>query len=96
MAWDQIAGMQVMSPAAAAAEEVAGAWLLELLGLPAGVSFGFVTGAQMANFTCLAAARHAVLQRAGWDVERDGLHVAPRVRVFAGEQSHATVYLALR
>ena len=88
--------MQVMSPAAAAAEEVAGAWLLELLGLPARRAFGFTTGAQMANFTGLAAARHAVLKRAGWDVERDGLQGAPRVRVLAGEQSHATVYLALR
>jgi glutamate/tyrosine decarboxylase-like PLP-dependent enzyme len=96
VAWDQIAGMQVMSPAAAAAEEVAGGWLTELLGLPRDVSFGFATGAQMANFTGLAAARHAVLRRAGWDVERDGLQGAPRVRVFAGEQSHATVYLALR
>jgi glutamate/tyrosine decarboxylase-like PLP-dependent enzyme len=96
VAWDQVAGMQIMSPAAAAAEEVAGAWLVELLGLPEGVSFGFATGAQMANFTGLAAARHAVLKRAGWDVERDGLQGAPRVRVFAGEQSHATVYQALR
>jgi glutamate/tyrosine decarboxylase-like PLP-dependent enzyme len=96
VAWDQVAGMQIMSPAAAAAEEVAGAWLIELLGLPPEVSFGFTTGAQMANFTALAAARHAVLRRAGCDVERDGLQGAPQVRVFAGEQSHATVYLALR
>lgn len=94
--WDQIAGLQIMSPAAAAAEEVAGAWLVELLGLPADVSFGFVTGAQMANFTALASARHAVLRRVGWDVERDGLQGAPRVRVLAGAQTHATVYLALR
>jgi glutamate/tyrosine decarboxylase-like PLP-dependent enzyme len=94
--WDQIAGMQIMSPAAAAAEEVAGGWLVELLGLPRDVSFGFTTGAQMANFTALAAARHATLARAGWDVERDGLQGAPRVRVFAGAQSHATVYQALR
>jgi glutamate/tyrosine decarboxylase-like PLP-dependent enzyme len=94
--WDQIAGMQIMSPAAAAAEEVAGAWLVELLGLPRGVSFGFTTGAQMANFTGLAAARHATLERAGWDVERDGLQGAPRLRVYAGAQSHATVYQALR
>src|SRR5262249_43922075 len=94
--WDQIAGLQIMSPAAAAAEEVAGAWLVELLGLPAGVSFGFTTGAQMANFTGLAAARHAPLARAGWAVERDGLQDAPRMRVFAGAQSHATVYQALR
>ena len=94
--WDQIAGMQIMSPAAAAAEEVAGAWLVELLGLPRDVSFGFTTGAQMANFTGLAAARHATLERAGWDVERDGLQGAPRLRVYAGAQSHATVYQALR
>ena len=72
--WDQIAGMQIMSPAAAAAEEVAGAWLLELLGLPRGVSFGFTTGAQMANFTGLAAARHATLSA------RDGTSSATACR----------------
>ena len=80
-AWDQNAGLYVISPAAAVAEEVAGGWLVELLGLPAGTSVGFVTGATMANFTALAAARHAVLARAGWDVERHGLQGAPPVTV---------------
>lgn len=95
-AWDQNAGLYVGGPAAAVAEEVAAAWLLDLLGLPAGASTGFVTGAQMANTTALAAARHHVLARAGWDVERDGLHGAPRVRVLAGAQRHATIDRALR
>jgi glutamate/tyrosine decarboxylase-like PLP-dependent enzyme len=95
-AWDQVAGLEVMSPAAAAAEEVAGPWLLELLGLPEGSSYGFPTGAQMANFTALATARHAVLARAGWDVEADGLQGAPPVQVVVGGQAHATVAQALR
>ena len=77
-AWDQNAGLYVLSPAAAVAEEVAAAWLVELLGLPAGTSVGFVTGATMANFTALAAARHGVLAKVGWDVERHGLQGAPR------------------
>jgi glutamate/tyrosine decarboxylase-like PLP-dependent enzyme len=94
--WDQVAGLEVMSPAAAAAEEAAGAWVLDLLGLPADASFGFPTGAQMANFTAIATARHALLDRAGWDVELDGLHGAPRVQVVVGGQVHATVPQALR
>ena len=89
-AWDQNAGLYVLSPAAAVAEEVAAAWLVELLGLPAGTSVGFVTGATMANFTALAAARHAVLAQAGWDVERHGLQGAPPVTVVthAGSARH--------
>jgi glutamate/tyrosine decarboxylase-like PLP-dependent enzyme len=94
--WDQDAALEVMSPAAAAAEEAAGSWVKELLGLPAGASFGFPTGAQMANFTGLAAARHHVLRVAGWDVERDGLAAAPRVQVVVGGEVHTTVPLALR
>ena len=78
-AWDQNAGLYVLSPAAAAIEQVAAGWLLDLLGLPASASVGFVTGATMANTTALAAARHEVLRRAGWDVEADGLQGAPRV-----------------
>jgi glutamate/tyrosine decarboxylase-like PLP-dependent enzyme len=66
-----------MSPAGAAIEEVASGWILDLLGLPATASVGFVTGGQGANTTCLAAARHAVLARAGWDVDNDGLIGAP-------------------
>ena len=78
-----------VAPAAAVAEEVAGGWLKDLLGLPATASVGFVTGAQAANTVGLAAARHHVLAEAGWDVERDGLVGAPRVRVIAGVERHA-------
>jgi glutamate/tyrosine decarboxylase-like PLP-dependent enzyme len=95
-AWDQNAGLHVLSPAAAVTEQVVGGWLTELLGLPAGASVGFVTGVQMANFTGLAAARHEMLRRAGWDVEADGLAGAPRLRVLAGEQRHDTIDRALR
>jgi glutamate/tyrosine decarboxylase-like PLP-dependent enzyme len=95
-AWDQCAAFHSLSPAAAAIEEVATAWTLDLLGLPASASVGFVTGGQGANTTCLAAARHAVLARAGWDVEHDGLIGAPRVRILCGEQAHATIHTALR
>jgi glutamate/tyrosine decarboxylase-like PLP-dependent enzyme len=95
-AWDQNAGLYVCGPAASVVEEVAGAWLVELLGLPAHASFGFVTGGQMATFTALAAARHHVLAKAGWNVERDGLTGAPRVRVVVGERRHGTVDRALR
>jgi glutamate/tyrosine decarboxylase-like PLP-dependent enzyme len=94
--WDQPAFNAVTSPAAAAVEEVAGAWLVELLGLPTGVSVGFVTGGQAANTVGLAAARHRVLARAGWDVERDGLTGAPPVRVIASAERHATIDRALR
>jgi glutamate/tyrosine decarboxylase-like PLP-dependent enzyme len=95
-AWDQNAGLYVLSPAAAVAEEVAAAWLVELLGLPASTSVGFVTGATMANFTALAAARHGVLAKAGWDVERHGLQGAPAVTVVTHEGTHVTVYASLQ
>lgn len=95
-AWDQNAGLYVAGPAAAVVEEVAGAWLIELLGLPRDASFGFVTGGQMATFTALAAARHHVLRKAGWDVERAGLTGAPRIRVVVGEKRHGTIDRALR
>lgn len=94
--WDQCAFNAVLSPAAAAAEEVAGSWLKELFGIPAGASVGFVTGAQEANTVGLAAGRHQVLRQVGWDVERDGLHGAPAVRVVAGVERHATVDRSLR
>src|SRR5829696_9711954 len=94
--WDQNACLFAPAPAAAVVEEVAGEWLRELFGLPEGVSFGFVTGCQMAHVTCLAAARHRVLAAHGWDVEREGLFGAPRVRVVAGEQRHVTVDRAVR
>jgi glutamate/tyrosine decarboxylase-like PLP-dependent enzyme len=94
-AWDQNTGLRFATPATAAIEEAAGAWLLELLGLPRGADVGFATGATMANFSCLAAARDAVLNRAGWSVRRDGLAGAPRVRVLAGAERHETIDLAL-
>ncbi len=95
-AWDQPAALFVMSPAAAVVEEVAAGWLLDLLGLRADASVGFVTGCHMANFTALAAARHELLRRAGWDVEADGLQHAPRVRVIVGDEVHVSVLGALR
>jgi glutamate/tyrosine decarboxylase-like PLP-dependent enzyme len=95
-AWDQNAGMRYATPGVAVAEEIAGGWLLDLLGLPATASVGFTTGATMANFAGLAAGRHAVLAKAGWDVETDGLIGAPPLRVLAGEERHASVDLALR
>lgn len=93
---DNNAGGYVLGPAAAVAEEVAGAWLLDILGLPADASVGFTTGAMMANFTGLAAARHHVLAKSGWDVERDGLQGAPRVHVVVGAERHVSVDSALR
>ena len=95
-AWDQNGFSVVTSPAAAAAEAVAAGWIAELLGLPAGVSSGFVTGAQGANTTGLAAARHHVLAAAGWDVERDGLAGAPPLRVVAGGERHVTIDRSLK
>jgi len=94
--WDQNAFNAVMSPGAALVEDVAGAWLKDLLGLPAHASFGFVTGGQGANIVSLAAARHHVLDSAGWDVERDGLGASPTVRVIANAERHATIDMALR
>jgi len=94
--WDQNAGLLVSSPAAAGAERVAGDWLLDLLGLPAASAVGFVTGGMMANFTCLAAARDAVLRKVGWDVEVDGLLGCPPVRVLVGRERHDTIDLSLR
>ncbi|HEV2299080.1 MAG TPA: aminotransferase class V-fold PLP-dependent enzyme [Candidatus Acidoferrales bacterium] len=94
-AWDQCAGLEVLSPAAAAIEDVTERWLVELLSLPKGTAAGFVTGATAANFTALAAARHAVLARAGWDVEANGLFGAPTITVIVGEEVHVSVLKAL-
>jgi glutamate/tyrosine decarboxylase-like PLP-dependent enzyme len=94
--WDQTATLYAMSPAGAVVEEVAAAWLIDLLGLPPQCSVGFVTGCHMANFTALAAARHELLRRAGWDVEADGLQGAPPIRVITGEEVHVSVIGALR
>lgn len=95
-AWDQNAALYVAGPAAAVAEEVAGAWLADLFGLPAGTSVGFTTGATMASFTGLAAGRSALLAQAGWDVERDGLFGAPALPVVVGEEAHVTIHAALQ
>ena len=95
-AWDQNAGLYAISPAAAVAEEVAATWLVELFGLPEGSSVGFVTGATMATFTALAAGRHRVLERAGWNVEEDGYVGAPPIAVVLGEEAHVTVFVSLQ
>jgi glutamate/tyrosine decarboxylase-like PLP-dependent enzyme len=94
--WDQNACLRYATPAAAAIEEAAGAWLLDLLRLPLTADVGFVTGATMANFTGLAAARYSVLAEAGWDVHHDGLAGAPRLNVLVGAERHVTIDLALR
>lgn len=94
-AWDQNAALANISPAAARVEAVALGWLLDLLGLPAHAAGAFVTGGTMANFTALAAARHAVLERAGWNVEADGLTGAPPVTVIVGAEAHPTLFKSL-
>ncbi len=93
--WDQNAGYRIQSPVAARVEDVCLKWLREVFGLPAGAGCGFVTGATMANFAALAAARRAVLLKAGWNVEEDGLIGAPPVRVVVGDEVHVSVLKAL-
>ena len=93
--WDQNAAFRVMSPVAARVEDICLEWLREALGLPAGAGAGFVTGATMANFAALAAARRAVLLKAGWNVEEDGLIGAPPIRVVVGDEVHASLIKAL-
>jgi glutamate/tyrosine decarboxylase-like PLP-dependent enzyme len=95
-AWGQNCGGHTVTPAAAACEEAAANWLLELLDLPRESSVGFTTGATVANLACLAAARGALLRRAGWDVEADGLFGAPPLRVIIGEEAHVSVFSALQ
>jgi glutamate/tyrosine decarboxylase-like PLP-dependent enzyme len=94
--WGQNAGNHTAAPSAAAAETIAARWLLDLLDLPREASVGFVTGATVANFVCLAAARGDVLRQVGWDVEADGLFGAPPISVLLGEEAHATVFSALQ
>jgi glutamate/tyrosine decarboxylase-like PLP-dependent enzyme len=94
-AWDQMAGMRVASPVGAAVEAVALRWLLDVLQLPAAAAVGFVTGATMANFTGLAAARHAALAKLGWDVEAQGLFSAPPITVIVGEEVHVSLLKTL-
>jgi glutamate/tyrosine decarboxylase-like PLP-dependent enzyme len=95
-AWDQNAGLYVGGPAASVVEEIVREWVTDLLGLPGHASIGLVTGTQMGSVTALAAARYRVLERAGWEVGRDGLSGAPRIRVLVGAQRHVTVDRALR
>jgi len=95
-AWDQNAGLYVGGPSASVVEQITRDWLLELLGLPGESSIGFVTGTQVAHVTGLAAARWHVLDAVGWDVGREGLTGAPRIRVLVGEQGHVTIDRALR
>lgn len=94
--WDQNAARSTGGPAVAVIEEVCGAWLKELLGLPPKASFALVTGSQMAHVTCLAAARHALLAERGWEVERDGLTGAPRLRVLTSTEHHKSLERAVR
>lgn len=93
--WDQNAGLNVMSPISIALEDISLRWLLDVLGLPKGCGASFVTGATMANFAGLAAARHALLKREGWDVEAQGLFGAPEITVVVGAEAHATVFKTL-
>jgi glutamate/tyrosine decarboxylase-like PLP-dependent enzyme len=94
--WDQNAGIFALSPLASTIEQITGSWLRDLAGLPSKMSFGFVTGGHMANFTSLACARHSVLRKVGWDVESDGLNGAPHIEICVNEESHYTIFVALR
>ena len=94
--WDQNSGVHACGPALSVVEEVAAGWLREIFDLPSDTGVGFVTGAQMAHVTCLAAARHALLRDRGWDVERRGLNGAPPIRVLVNADRHATVDRAVR
>jgi glutamate/tyrosine decarboxylase-like PLP-dependent enzyme len=94
-AWDQNTGLFIATPIAATLEEISRRWLLEVLGLPPECGAAFVTGATVANFTALAAARHAVLERMGWDVESRGLYGAPEIQVAIGEEAHPSVIKSL-
>ncbi len=94
-AWDQNTAIFEITPATSKLEQVALSWLVQLLGLPETTAGAFVTGATVANFTALAAARHRVLKNAGWDVEADGLIGAPQIAVITGEEAHPTLYKSL-
>ena len=93
--WDQNAGLNIMSPIAALLEEISSGWLLDLLGLAPQTAVGFVSGATMANFTAIAAARHMLLKNMGWDVEARGLFNAPEITVIAGNEVHVSMLKAL-
>lgn len=95
-AWDQNSGSSALTPATVALERIAGQWMLEIFGIPATASVGFVTGGQLANFTCLATARHAVLARAGWDLAEQGMRAAPPIRFVVGADRHGSIDRAAR
>lgn len=95
-AWDQNAALYACSPAAAVVEEVAGEWLKEILGISPCASFALVSGCQMAHVTCLAAARHALLARHGWDAEQQGLFGAPPIRILSSSERHGSFERAVR
>ena len=95
-AWDQNAVVYVHAPAVSVIEDIVAGWILELLHLPPSSSVGFTSGCHMANFTCLAAARHEVLRRAGWNIEAQGLRSAPPVRIIVGQEVHVSAMGALR
>src|SRR3982751_3106908 len=95
-AWQQNAGLYACSPAAAIVEETVGRWLKEILGLPAQAGFALVTGCQMAHVTCLAAARHALLNKFGWNVETQGLYGAPPIRILSSTERHGSFERAVR
>ena len=95
-AWDQNAVLYATSPAASIVEETVGAWLKELFGIPGAASFALVTGCQMAHATCIAAARHAILAKRGWDVEQRGLFGAPPTRILSGQDRHGSTARAIR
>ncbi|MCU1266129.1 MAG: aspartate aminotransferase family protein [Acidobacteria bacterium] len=95
-AWQQNAAMYACSPAASVVEETVGGWLKEILGLPSAASFALVSGCQMAHVTCLAAARHALLAKRGWDVEAEGLFGAPPIRILSSSERHGSFERAVR
>ncbi|HEV1994567.1 MAG TPA: aminotransferase class V-fold PLP-dependent enzyme [Candidatus Acidoferrum sp.] len=95
-AWDQNAALYATAPAAAVVEEVAGSWLKDILRLPAHASFALVSGCQMAHMTCLAAARHALLAKRGWDVEEKGLYAAPPIQILTSAEQHGSYLRAVR
>lgn len=95
-AWDQNSGSATLTPTTVAMERVAGRWMLDILGLPDSSSVGFVTGCQMANFTCLTTARNAVLARAGWDLSEQGIRDSPRLRFVVGAHRHGSIDRAAR
>src|SRR5207302_1146389 len=94
-AWDQNSALAEVTPLTAKLEDIALGWLRDVLGLPPETGVGFVTGATMANFTCLAAARHSVLKQVGWDVEADGMFGAPPVTIIVSEEAHSTLFKSL-